>query len=337
MTLLKRRAVLGAVATSALWSPALWAKPAALKMSHQFPAGGIDAGDFRDRLCRLFAAEASRRAGELSFSIHPGAALMRPAQQFNAMRRGTLDFALMPLSYGGVDVPEAHIGMLPGVVSSYDQAYAWKNAEIGRELQRVMFERGIVIVSWVWQACSLISRGRAVLDPYDAKGMKVRGGSREMDLLLAAAGADIVAMPSNEIYQGMKSGAIDAAITSSTSLTSFRLEEVAKVLVTGRGNSFCYSFAPLMMSRMVYERLRPGQQAALMAAGEKMEAFARMQIGLDDSVLGRAFHRVGAEVVELTAPAIKRWTTLARSTSWQDFGVKSLDCNKLLRLAEKSL
>ena len=32
-----------------------------LKVSHQFPGGTIDEGDFRDRLCRKFAAELERR------------------------------------------------------------------------------------------------------------------------------------------------------------------------------------------------------------------------------------------------------------------------------------
>ena len=31
-----------------------------LKISHQFPGGTIDNGDFRDRLCRVFAAEVSQ-------------------------------------------------------------------------------------------------------------------------------------------------------------------------------------------------------------------------------------------------------------------------------------
>src|SRR5204863_629597 len=32
-----------------------------LKISHQFPGGTIDKGDFRDRLCRIFAAEVAKR------------------------------------------------------------------------------------------------------------------------------------------------------------------------------------------------------------------------------------------------------------------------------------
>ena len=34
-----------------------------LKISHQFPGGTIDKGDFRDRLTRVFAAEVAKRSG----------------------------------------------------------------------------------------------------------------------------------------------------------------------------------------------------------------------------------------------------------------------------------
>jgi TRAP-type transport system periplasmic protein len=80
----------------------------------------------------------------------------------------------------------------------------------------------------------------AIRVPADVKGVKVRGGSREMDLMLEAAGAQISTMPSNEINIGMQTGALDAALTSSTSLISFSLEELAKALTTvtlGRSGS----------------------------------------------------------------------------------------------------
>ncbi len=34
-----------------------------LKISHQFPGGTLDKGDFRDRLTRMFAAEVAKRSG----------------------------------------------------------------------------------------------------------------------------------------------------------------------------------------------------------------------------------------------------------------------------------
>ena len=38
--------------------------PGTLKISHQFPSGTLQEGDFRDRLCRRFAADIEKRTGE---------------------------------------------------------------------------------------------------------------------------------------------------------------------------------------------------------------------------------------------------------------------------------
>ena len=54
--------------------------------------------------------------------------------------------------------------------------------------------------TWVWQSGGVASRDKQMLAPEDAKGMKIRGGSREMDLVLKAAGAATLNLPSNEFY-----------------------------------------------------------------------------------------------------------------------------------------
>jgi TRAP-type C4-dicarboxylate transport system substrate-binding protein len=238
MTSVTRRTILGALATSPLWNLAsAFAQSATLKISHQFPGGSVTEGDFRDRLCRQFATEVEKRTkGALKFEIYPGSSLMKTNSQFSAMRKGALDMSLVPLSYAGGEVPEVNIGLMPGLVTSYEQGYSWKNAPVGQELARILAEKGIVVVSWIWQAGGVASRTKPIVEPEDVKGLKIRGGSREMDLILKAAGAAVVSLPSNEIYAAMQTGAMDAALTSSTSLISFRLEEVSKNLTTGRGN-----------------------------------------------------------------------------------------------------
>ena len=90
--------------------------------------------------------------------------------------------------------------------------------------------------------------------------MKVRGGSREMDLMLKDAGASVLSLPSNEIYAAMQTGAMDAAMTSSTSLISFRLEEIAKHLTSGRSKAFWFMFEPLLMSKQIFDKLPKEQQ-----------------------------------------------------------------------------
>ena len=78
--MLSRRHVLA----SALAAPAiLHFGPAqaatTLKISHQFPGGTIDQGDFRDRLTRVFAAEVSKRSGG---EIVASAAVRRQLKDF---------------------------------------------------------------------------------------------------------------------------------------------------------------------------------------------------------------------------------------------------------------
>jgi len=338
MTLAKRRALLGALAATPFLSLPSWAQSTALKISHQFPGGSATEGDFRDRLCRLFAAEVEKRTkGALKFSIYPGSSLMKTNSQFSAMRKGALDLSLVPISYSGGEVPEVNIGLMPGLVTSYEQGYGWKNAEVGKEFNRILLEKGIVMVSWIWQAGGVASRTKPIIDPEDAKGLKIRGGSREMDMILKEAGAAVVSLPSNEIYAAMQTGAMDAALTSSTSLISFRLEEVSKSLTTGRGKSYWFMLEPLMMSKAVFDKLPKDQQDAIMAVGAEMETYARKAAQEDDNQVAQVYQKAGAKVVDLNDASVKKWQDIARRTAWKDYAGKNANCAKLMQLAEKTL
>ena len=339
MSVMTRRTVLGALATSPLWLQAsARAQGTTLKISHQFPGGNTAEGDFRDRLARMFAAEVEKRTkGALKFSIYPGSSLMKTNAQFSSMRKGALDMALVPLSYAGGEVPEVNIGLMPGLVTSYEQSYGWKNAEVGKELARILAEKGIIIVSWIWQAGGVASRSKTIVDPEDARGLKVRGGSREMDLMLKEAGAAVINLPSNEIYAAMQTGAMDAALTSSTSLISFRLEEVSKALTTGRAGAYWFMLEPLMISKAIFDRLPKDQQAAIMTVGAELEAFARKSAQEDDAAVAAVYQKVGAKVVDLNPAALKKWQAIARNTAWKDYAARNPNCAKLLALAEKTL
>jgi TRAP-type C4-dicarboxylate transport system substrate-binding protein len=337
----RRRFLLAASATvpyALLGRHALAQTPGTLKISHQFPGGTIDEGDFRDRLCRKFAVDVEKRTkGALKFQIYPGSSLMKTNAQFSAMRKGALDLSLFPLSYAGGEVQETNIGLMPGLVPSYEQGSAWKTAEVGRLLNQLVQDKGIVIVCWIWQAGGVASRVKPLVAPEDAKGMKVRGGSREMDLVLKDAGASVLTLPSNEIYAAMQTGAMDAAMTSSTSLISFRLEEVSKNLTTGRGKAYWFMFEPLLMSKSVFDALPRDQRDAIMASGEEMEKFALEGAKADDQAVASVYLKAGAKVSDLDAPTVKKWQDIARRTAWKDYADKGESCAKLLKAAEQLL
>lgn len=340
MPLSRRRFVIAASASIpyVLGGRSVWAQSTTLKISHQFPGGSADDGDFRDRLCRRFAAEIEKRTkGALKAQVYAGSSLMKTNAQFSAMRKGALDLSLYPLPYAGGEVQETNIGLMPGLIPSYEQAAQWKTSEVGKILNQLLNEKGIVMVSWIFQAGGAASRSRPLVGPEDAKGMKVRGGSREMDMVLKDAGASVLSLPSNEIYAAMQTGAMDAALTSSTSLISFRLEELAKHLTTGRGKAYWFMCEPLMMSKQIFDGLPKDQRDVIMAVGVDMETFGTEGAKADDQAVAGVYQKAGAKVYDLDAATLKKWQDIARRTAWKDYAEKNETCAKILKAAEKLL
>ncbi len=109
MTISRRRLLAATAATplattlAAPWiASSARAETKKLKISHQFPGGTIDSGDFRDQLCRRFAAELEKRTnGALGAEIYPNSSLVKTVAQYSAIRRGALDMSLYPLNYAG--------------------------------------------------------------------------------------------------------------------------------------------------------------------------------------------------------------------------------------------
>jgi len=307
-----------------------------LKISHQFPGGTIDKGDFRDRLVRKFAAEIAKRSnGDLAAEIYPNSSLIKTNAQFSAMRKGALDMSLYPMPYAGGELPEVNIGLMPGLVSTYDQGMRWKTLPIGKAMTDFLADKGIILLSWVWQAGGVASRSRPLVAPEDAKGLKVRGGSREMDMVLQTAGAAVLSVPSNEIYAAMQTGACDAGITSSTSLISFRLEEVAKHLTSGAGASYWFMLEPLMMSKAIFDKLPKNHQDILVSVGAEMEAFGRQGAQEDDIEVAKVYEKAGAKVSALDAAIVDKWRNIARDTAWKDYSGKTALSANLLKLASE--
>lgn len=338
---LTRRDFIGAAGGAALGTMAegAWAQVGGgLKISHQFPGGTLTEGDFRDRLCRKFAAEVEKRtSGALKASVYPGSSLMKTNAQFSALRLGALDMGLVPLSYAGGEVAETNIGLMPALVPSYEQGEAWKTAEVGKQLAKVLDAKGVIIVSWVWQAGGVASRAKPLVEPDDAKGLKVRGGSRDMDMMLKRAGASVITLPSNEIYAAMQTGAMDAALTSSTSLISFKLEENAKYLTTGRDKTYWFMLEPLMISKDVFGKLPKAQQDVVMAVGAELEGFGRDSAKADDKAVAGIYAKAGAKVYDMDEATLKKWQVIARDTAWKEFGQRSDSCAALLKAAQKLL
>jgi len=305
-----------------------------LKLSHQFPASNGDDGDFRDQLARKFAKEVEEKTGgSLKIEIYPGSSMMKPKSQFGALRKGILDMSVLPLAYGSGEVPEVGLTLMPALVQSYDQGLRWKTAPIGKELEKILDDKGIKIVTWVWQAGGIVSHGNPIINPDDTKGLKIRGGDKTIDLMLQGAGGSATNMASSEIYSAMSTGVLDAAVTSSTSLISYRLYEVAKSVTTARDKSFWFMFEPLLISKASWDALTPAQQKVVMEVGTSLEPFAVAGAKKDDKLLAEVYAKAGNKVMDMDQAAFDKWLAIAKATSYKDFGDSVPNGKQLLDMA----
>jgi len=309
-------------------------KATVVKISHQFPGGTADDGDFRDRLVRKFAAEVEKRTnGQVKFEIFPASSLVKTFAQFGALQNGSVDMTLYPLAYEGGKIPQVNITLMPGLVTSYEQGHRWKTAPIGKELTKILDDKGVKIVTWIWQAGGVASKPKAVLAPEDVKGVKIRGASKHMDLMLKAGGGSITNVPSNEVYSAMQTGVLDAAVTSSTSIISFRLEEVGDHLTSARKNSFWFMFEPLLMAKSTFDRLTPDQQKIVMEVGQSLEQFSIDESKKDDAKAAAVFEKAGKKAYDMDDAAFAKWREVAKGSAWKDYAEEVKGGQQLLDMA----
>lgn len=333
MQITKRRFVgglLGAPLLGGVSLPAAAAGPLVLKISHQFPANT----DFRDRLARKFADEVTKRTdGQITFQIYPGSSLYNPLQQFEAMSNGALDMSVYPLAYSGGKLPQTNLTLMPALIENYQQAYGWETADIGKWLVSYLAEHGVVIVTWIWQGGGVASRDKAVLVPADLKGLKTRGAGKMIELMLEAAGGSISNFASTETYNAMHSGVVDALWTSSASLMSFRLQEVAKYVTTAQKYTFWYMFEPLLMSKNTYDKLTPAQQQIVMDVGRSLQPYALDACKADDQEVADVFAKAGDHVDAMNEQQFQDWKALAKQSAWKDFAAHVKGGQKLIDMA----
>ena len=166
--------------------------------------------------------------------------------------------------------------------------------------------------------------------PEDIKGLKIRSAGPTFAALWQQAGASIVSVPSNEVYNALQTGVADATDTSTGSFVSFRIYEQVKCLTAPGDNALWFMYEPVLMSKKSFSRLNKAQQDALLKAGKKSEAyFAKEAKGLDDEMV-KVFKDHNVEVVTLTSQEYDQWLKVAEKSSYAEFAKEVPNGKKLI-------
>jgi TRAP-type C4-dicarboxylate transport system substrate-binding protein len=306
------------------------AQTVTLRASHQFPGGK---GDVRDEMVQMIARDAKAANVGLEVQVFPGAALFKPNEQWNALVNGQLDISSFPLDYASGKVRAFGVTLMPGLVRSHERAARMSDSPFMKEIRARIEKAGVLVLSDAWLAGAMASKRGCIRTPADVKGLKFRSAGPTFASMWQAAGASIVSIPSNEVYNALQTGVAEGTDTSTGSFVSFRLYEQVKCVTAPGDNALWFMYEPVLMSKKAFDRLDKKQQDALVAAGRKaQEYFAKEAKGLDDEMV-KAFKEHKVEIVTLTFAEYDAWVKVARESSYVEFAKEVPDGKQLIDAA----
>jgi TRAP-type C4-dicarboxylate transport system substrate-binding protein len=308
-----------------------------LRLSHQWPAPSGDEGDFRALLAERFAKRVEDKTeGSVNVKLFPNGSLVGAKEQYAALQQGALEMSVFPLFYASGRDPIFNITMMPGLVRNHEEAKAWQKSEIGERVEQIAEEKGVKILTWVWNSGVFAVKGDPIVDPEDVRsGMVMRGAGASTEEVLEAAGAGISSLPSSEIYSAFQTGVLDGVTTSASSVVSFNLQEQIDSYTAPTRNSIWFGMQPLIISLDAWKKLSPQQQEQLEAVGQELQDFAYEASQEDDKTASDLLGAAGVRVAEMDDQAFARWQALSKKTAWNTFAKEVPEGQELLDLAQK--
>ncbi len=323
-----RMKLLSAALAAALATVAASAQATELRLSHQWSNK-----DVRHQVAQIIADEVAAADVDLEIKIFGSKSLFKPREQYKPLSRGQLDMTVLPLSYAGGQQPAYNLTLMPGLVKNHDHAARLSDSPFMAELEAKMADDDVMVLVHGYLAGGFVGKDKCITKPEDVVGQQTRAAGKAFEQMLAGAGASIASMASSEIYNAMQTGVLTAANTSSSSFVSYRIYEQVACYTPASDVALWFMYQPVLMNKSTFEGLTEGQQAALLEASAKAEAFYLEEAKKQDAASVKVFQDAGVEIAEMTAEDFAAWQEIAKETSFKAFVDEVPDGQALLDMA----
>lgn len=178
----------------------------------------------------------------------------KPPELMDQAIDGVADIVWTVVGYTPGRFPSTEVFELPFMVEDARSASCayWKMFEehmAGGEFKDVK-----ILGTWV-HGPGMIHTSDPVEKPADLKGMKIRGGSRLVNNLLAAAGATPVGMPVPAVPEGLSKGVIDGTTIPWEVTTALKIPELVENHTEFEGNALYTLTFVLAMNKDKFDTL----------------------------------------------------------------------------------
>ena len=193
---------------------------------------------------------------------HGGELGAGPVEQYVRAVQGVADMTWGLPGYTSSQFQKTMVAELPGAIPAGKMGYEalWDAFdEISGE-----FPGTVPIALWTSEPNVMIMKDKEIRTPADLEGLKIRVAGATAGKVAEALGATPVQMPINQVYNALQTGLIDGVFTGSSTLSDFKLDEVASSFTLGAplGRLVFYT----VMGQGSYDKLSDEAKAALDAA-----------------------------------------------------------------------
>jgi TRAP-type C4-dicarboxylate transport system substrate-binding protein len=334
---LTRKSFLGAVAGAAALAaaPTAFAQTVTLRFHQMLPPQAI----IPSQAIKPWAEKVEKESGgRIKVQRFDAMALGgKPPELFDQAKDGVVDLIWTVLGYTPGRFPKSEVFELPFFSGDAEagskafQEYVEKNA---------MDEfKDVKLIAVHVHGPGLFHSKEPIAKLEDLKGMKVRGGSRVINIMLEQLGATPVGMPVPAVGEALSKGVISATTIPWEVVPALKVQQIVKnhTGFTGAKGLYTQTFA-VAMNKASYDKLPPDLKKVIDANSGQVAAamFGRAmnegdRIGLDLA------KKAGNNVVTLDATETNRWQRAAagvRAVWYKEVGGRGIDGPKLAAEAE---
>jgi TRAP-type transport system periplasmic protein len=337
MTFTRRFLTRSALAFAAMASliPVAHAQDVTLRLHHFLPAQA----NVPSKALAVWAKKVEAESqGRIKVSLFPSMQLGgKPPELFDQAKDGVVDIVWTVLGYTPGRFPKTEAFELPFTVGDAEGGsralweYISKNApEEFKDVHR--------IANHV-HGPGLFHTKAPLTKLEDLRGMKIRGGSRPVNLLLEQLGATPVGLPVTQVGEALSKGVIDGTTIPWEVVPSVKVHQFVKNHTSFSGAQGLYNIAfVLAMNKAAYEKLSPENKKVIDAnSGADASAFIGRVQEESDAASRDMVKAAGNTITVLGPEETARWKRSAAGVRAQWYALvaqKGVDGPKMAAEAE---
>jgi TRAP-type C4-dicarboxylate transport system substrate-binding protein len=261
----------------------------------------------------------------------------KPPELYDQAKDGLADIVWTVNGYTPGRFPRSEVFELPFMMTNAEAVSRAYWDMFVKHMKDTEFAETKIIGTWV-HGPGMFHTKNPVNNPGELKGMKIRGGSRVINILLEKVGATAVGLPVTGVPEALSKGVIDGTTIPWEVTTALKVPELVKNHTEFSGKALYTITFVLAMNKAKYDSLPADLKKVIDDnSGQEFSAFAgKTQAGADGPARAKAVEMKNniitvseadtAKWRELSQPVYDQWAT--------DVTAKGIDGKALIKEAQ---